>query len=90
MHVASQPAWLPPFLSCPHDPEAAAALPAGKLGVDWPRERLAIVVVDIVVSFKSVGAKRVQVPRYLGRLIGGRLTKIETETIVPLATMCLA
>lgn len=64
--------------------------PLASWGLDWPSERLAIVVVDIVVSFKSVGAKRVQVPRYLGRLIGGRLTKIETETIVPLATMSLA
>lgn len=46
--------------------------------------------VAVVEPSSSVSSRWAPVARDLGRLIGGRLTRIETETIVPLATMCLA
>lgn len=84
-------------LSCPHDPEAADAdaLPAGKTNAGmagrvsaWRQSTL-----TLTLSSSSVSSRWAPMPkqfRYLGRLIGGRLTRIETETIVPLATMRLA
>lgn len=54
--------------------------------MEWLRECLVTGDVDIVVSFKSVGANS-QVPRPVDWWAAHA---IETETIVPLATMCLA
>lgn len=54
--------------------------------MEWLRESLVTGDVDIVVSFKSAGANS-QVPRPVDWWAAHA---IETETIVPLATMCLA
>lgn len=86
-----QAGWLP--LCSSLDPGAAGAgagagagaLPAGRVRMEWPKRRLAAVVVDIVVCFKWVGANS----QARGRVDWRAARWIETETIVPLATMCL-